>query len=65
MSRVFALAELFGSWIIGNLEGSLEKHGSVTFAFMHYLNMSTTISKLYFPYFEIKAMKKDFKCVGK
>lgn len=65
MSRVFALADLFGSWIIGNLERFLEKHASVTFAFLHYLNISTTISKFYFPYFEIKAMKKDFKCVGK
>ena len=35
MSRVFALADLFGTWIIGKLERSLEKHGSVTFAFMH------------------------------
>ena len=33
--RVFALADLFGSWMIGNLERSLRKHGSVTFAFMH------------------------------
>ena len=35
MSRVFAWADLFGSWIMGNLERSLEKHASVTFAFMH------------------------------
>ena len=45
MSRVFAWADLFGSWIMGNLERSLEKHASVTFSFMHYLNMSTTIWK--------------------